>query len=101
MHTKLDHQTKVSAPVVINNLDPALVCVRCGSNVGVERHHWAPASKFDDFDMWPTAWLCSECHSTWHRRMDGYRFQPVPRPVEPPATNGRGSSSKLSNEGQQ
>jgi hypothetical protein len=53
-----------AAPVMkINNA--GVVCERCGSP-GVENHHWAPRSLFDDADLWPTAPLCRGCHARWH-----------------------------------
>lgn len=42
-------------------------CVRCGA-WGTEEHHWAPRSLFgDEADLWPTAWLCPNCHQRWHQ----------------------------------
>lgn len=45
-------------------------CDVCGSTAGVELHHWAPQSLerlFREPAAWPTALLCTECHSEWHR----------------------------------
>ena len=42
-------------------------CVRCGT-FGTEEHHWAPRSIFgEEAYMWPTAWLCPNCHHRWHQ----------------------------------
>jgi len=55
-------------PVVKDNVDTNTFCARCGTNEGVEQHHWAPRSVFrDDYDMWPTSNLCRSCHSRWHQ----------------------------------
>jgi len=40
-------------------------CVRCGA-WGSEEHHWAPRALFTDADLWPTSWLCRQCHRLWH-----------------------------------
>ncbi|MFN8147951.1 MAG: hypothetical protein U0R76_10845 [Candidatus Nanopelagicales bacterium] len=49
-------------------------CARCGTTTGTELHHWAPRNTFPDADDWPTSYLCRDCHRTWHRTMDGYRW---------------------------
>jgi hypothetical protein len=41
-------------------------CERCGDLFGSEEHHWAPRHLFEDADLWPTSWLCRECHALWH-----------------------------------
>lgn len=42
------------------------VCAVCG-RPNVENHHWAPRHLFgDDADVWPQAYLCPDCHRTWH-----------------------------------
>lgn len=42
-------------------------CVRCGC-WGTEEHHWAPRSTFgDEAFLWPTSWLCRDCHIRWHQ----------------------------------
>ena len=49
---------------------PAAPCDVCGSELGVEEHHWAPRSLggwFRSHDSWPTAMLCRACHQEWHR----------------------------------
>lgn len=47
-------------------------CQVCGS-FGTEVHHWAPAAVFGaESALWPTALLCPDCHSEWHRRMEEY-----------------------------
>lgn len=43
-------------------------CCVCGAR-GAELHHWAPRAKFDDCEVWPTAWLCPRCHARWHNVM--------------------------------
>ena len=45
-------------------------CERCGSNHGVEYHHWAPRHVFVDAENWPHAWLCRPCHIKWHQAMN-------------------------------
>lgn len=54
-------------------------CARCGDDTYTELHHWAPKHLFSDlvvnrdghltpeYESWPTAWLCQECHRHWHR----------------------------------
>jgi hypothetical protein len=45
-------------------------CARCGKkDVVVERHHFAPRSRFKDPDAWPTCLLCEGCHDEWHQVM--------------------------------
>ncbi len=46
-------------------------CARCGSMEGTELHHWAPVSIFgwSEAERWPKAWLCTDCHTRWHRMM--------------------------------
>jgi hypothetical protein len=72
---KLPPHVRAAAPLISNNIDAKVRCARCGSNAGVELHHWAPMSRFDDFDQWPTAPLCIACHMKWHRKMNGYVWQ--------------------------
>src|SRR4030095_7909065 len=62
---KLDTQMVEQAEIIAHNRT-AHRCARCGSSE-VEEHHWAPVGVFDDFDQWPTAWLCRRCHQRWAR----------------------------------
>jgi hypothetical protein len=56
-------------PVGADNRTQNPPCQVCGQ-FGTELHHWAPREAFgDEADHWPTAWLCPECHSHWHRRV--------------------------------
>lgn len=45
-------------------------CVVCG-NLDTQLHHWFPQSLARKLninpDMWPTCYLCSQCHDLWHR----------------------------------
>lgn len=53
-------------------------CERCGSEDGVQLHHWAPGAIFSDSNHWPTSWLCVTCHAAWHATMraaGGYRLE--------------------------
>ena len=68
---KLDNATMKSAPMVQANAANHS-CARCGSPA-TELHHWAPRSLFDDFDVWPTAWLCRACHARWHSIIEASR----------------------------
>lgn len=45
-------------------------CAVCGA-LGTEIHHWAPRAVFGpvEADIWPTSYLCPDCHTEWHRRM--------------------------------
>lgn len=45
-----------------NNNPP---CERCKAT-GTELHHWAPRHLFEDADLWPQSYLCSDCHKRWH-----------------------------------
>jgi len=72
----LDPDVMDAAVVVASNTRRDKECARCGEwRNGVEEHHWAPFGVFDDAGYWPTAWLCRDCHVTWHERMNGYRFE--------------------------
>lgn len=45
-------------------------CDVCESYENVQEHHWAlrcDSDRFRDWQAWPTAWLCQECHSEWHK----------------------------------
>lgn len=46
-------------------------CVRCGA-WGTELHHWAPRAVFGELEaeLWPTAYLCRDCHASWHSAME-------------------------------
>lgn len=46
-------------------------CERCGATTGTEWHHWAPRAIFGyvEAERWPKSWLCTDCHSLWHRVM--------------------------------
>jgi hypothetical protein len=70
---KIDGATARGAPIVQVNT-PVASCARCGAP-SVELHHWAPRSLFDDFDLWPTAWLCRACHERWHDLMQAAVFR--------------------------
>jgi len=37
------------------------------TNRGSEYHHFAPEHLFEDFNDWPTGWLCMEHHDLWHK----------------------------------
>lgn len=55
-----------------NRVDRQVIgCERCGSVEGVERHHWAPSAIFGyvEAERWPKGYLCTTCHSLWHRMM--------------------------------
>jgi hypothetical protein len=59
-------------------------CARCGSEDGSELHHWAPSAVFGfwEADRWPKSYLCTTCHTLWHREMrraGGYRLSPEQR----------------------
>lgn len=45
-------------------------CARCGA-FGTQLHHFAPQAIFGkaEANLWPTAWLCTDCHELWHRMM--------------------------------
>jgi len=53
-------------PLLEDRTINAVPCERCGSSGGTEEHHWAPEHLFDDFDEWPTSFLCVPCHKYWH-----------------------------------
>lgn len=72
--SKLPDWVLSNAPVYRDHMDQTTLCARCGSNDGVEMHHWAPRSVFDDADEWPVALLCPRCHSRWHEAMNGYHW---------------------------
>jgi hypothetical protein len=59
-------------PVVLDERTSRPPCVRCGG-FGTDLHHFAPRAIFgtDEAEMWPTAWLCPDCHDYWHRMMKG------------------------------
>lgn len=45
-------------------------CAVCGS-MGTQLHHFAPRHIFgDEADLWPTAYLCPDCHAEWHQRVE-------------------------------
>ena len=45
--------------------EPGFFCEHCGA-AGVETHYWAPRNLFRDYNAWPTAQLCPDCHALWH-----------------------------------
>lgn len=54
-------------PLVADERKNAEPCVRCGSKLGTEEHHWAPKHLFhEDADNWPKSYLCKPCHKQWH-----------------------------------
>lgn len=56
--------------VVRDDREPDEPCEVCGSDDGVQLHHWAPQSleqRFRSPQAWPTAMLCRTCHAEWHR----------------------------------
>ena len=59
-------------PIVLDERTSRPPCARCGA-FGTELHHFAPRAIFggDEAEMWPTAWLCPDCHDYWHRMMKG------------------------------
>lgn len=60
----------LGVPIVVDNLNPGVLCERCGDgSQGVQEHHWAPKSVFggEAYD-WPTSNLCPSCHAEWHLR---------------------------------
>lgn len=61
---------KLNIPIVMDKLDPDVLCEHCGDgSQGVQEHHWAPRSIFgSDAYKWPTSYLCIRCHEEWHRR---------------------------------
>ena len=78
LHAKLTRAEIEAAAIVASHIG-GNKCARCGQwSNGVELHHWAPAAVFQDFDCWPTSWLCAVCHNEWHQRMNGYS---APRPA--------------------
>lgn len=46
-------------------------CVRCG-RFGTQLHHFMPVRCFGrvEADLWPTAWLCPDCHGRWHQTVE-------------------------------
>lgn len=58
--------TQASLPLLDSSMVPHYPCVRCGTTTDVELHHWAPRALFSDADLWPMAYLCRICHTTWH-----------------------------------
>lgn len=54
-------------PLIEDRTISSVPCERCGERGGTEEHHWAPEHLFDDFDEWPTSFLCRPCHTYWHR----------------------------------
>ena len=58
-------------PLVRDERGESPACERCGA-IGVEEHHWAPRSLFDDAAEWPTGWLCRPCHRRWHSTLRGH-----------------------------
>jgi hypothetical protein len=49
-------------------------CQRCG-RWGTQLHHFFPVyvQGRSEADLWPTAWLCQECHGRWHQLVDSGR----------------------------
>jgi hypothetical protein len=66
-HHKLPDDYKRNAFQIKN--DVGFICERCGSENGVENHHWAPRALFADADDWPTSYLCPKCHRFWHKKI--------------------------------
>lgn len=64
--------------LVIADLRSWEQCARCGTDSGVQAHHWAPRALFEDADSWPISLLCPECHAKWHRVV---RRGAAPRPT--------------------
>jgi len=51
-------------------IDVGPICVVCGSSKNIEMHHWAPRYLFgDESNIWPTSYLCKECHDIWHKKV--------------------------------
>jgi hypothetical protein len=63
----LDYPIMAETPAVrsASASGPGRLCEHCGV-AGVETHHWAPRSLFPDYNAWPTAQLCTDCHALWH-----------------------------------
>ena len=55
--------------------EPGFFCEHCGA-AGVETHHWAPQNLFRDYNAWPTAQLCPDCHALWHEVMSAGAGRP-------------------------
>ena len=52
-------------PIIYDN-SITVRCAVCGT-IGAELHHWSPRYLFgDECEDWPTAFLCRDCHKTWH-----------------------------------
>jgi len=68
----LRHQSAEDIPIGLDDRTSRPPCVRCGT-FGTELHHFAPRAVFgaEEAEMWPTAWLCPDCHDYWHRMMKG------------------------------
>jgi hypothetical protein len=48
------------------NAEPCYI--RGCSNKGTQLHHFAPKHLFDNYNDWPTAWLCQPHHDEWHKK---------------------------------
>lgn len=46
-------------------------CQRCG-RFGTQLHHFFPRHIMGpvEADLWPTAWLCPDCHERWHELVE-------------------------------
>lgn len=72
-HEKLrEHGVRIfDLPTVMPNGGGRVeTCVRCGVDLNLENHHWAPKAKFEDADQWPQDDLCTTCHGRWHKTME-------------------------------
>ena len=59
-------------PVLLDDRLTRPPCIRCGA-FGTQLHHFAPRAIFgaEEAELWPSAWLCPDCHDYWHRMMKG------------------------------
>ena len=48
------------------NAEPCYI-VGC-LNKGTQLHHFAPKHLFENYNDWPTAWLCQPHHDEWHKK---------------------------------
>jgi hypothetical protein len=74
LKSKLDARTLARSPIIRRN-NHDCECARCG-NPATELHHWAPFEVFKaEFDLWPTSYLCLDCHRRWLEMMSGYLWK--------------------------
>jgi hypothetical protein len=73
----LDYTIIAQAPALrsASASEPGFFCEHCGA-AGVETHHWAPQNLFRDYNAWPTAQLCPDCHALWHEVMSAGAGRP-------------------------